>query len=145
MTPLPRSVGFIHAIFHLRSMLLGPPSLDDLLHNAIEGANAHSSLSMPRQGVVAGKRISTQTRMGFRAGMDFGVALEVVASDEALLAVITAELPVTKMGLYMGFDILFAAESLVASFIYAAPFVVNRIRTLDKLCNVVQADIGLFD
>jgi hypothetical protein len=145
MSSLPCSVGFVQAIFHLWSVLLGPSSLDNLLHNAVKCANAHSSLSMSCQGIMASKGIPTQTRMWLCAGVNFGVAFEVVAADEALLAVITSELPIAKMSLHVRFDVLLAAESLVATLECAGPFIVDWVGAFNELCNVVQGDIGLFD
>jgi hypothetical protein len=77
--------------------------------------------------------------------VDLGVAFQVVASDEALLAVVTSELTIAEMSLDMGFDVLFPAELLVAVVELADPFVIDRIWSLDILRNVIQSDIGLFD
>jgi len=49
---LPGSTGLVKALVHLWSVLSGASSFDDFLYNTIKRANAHSSLPMPRQGVV---------------------------------------------------------------------------------------------
>lgn len=77
--------------------------------------------------------------------MNLGMTFQIVTSYEALVAVVTSELSIAKVSLDMGFDVLFSSEFLVAIFILANPFVVKRIRAFDKLGNIIQGDIRLFD
>lgn len=72
--------------------------------------------------------------------MDFCMTLEIVLANEAFLAVRALILAVTEMSLYMGLDILLSSETLLAVWIKTQPFTVNRIRTLDEGCNVIDRD-----
>ena len=60
-----------------------------------------------------------------------------MTTHKAFVAVVASELPITEMGLDMRLDVLFPAEFLAAIFVPADPFVVDRIRALDELGNVV--------
>jgi hypothetical protein len=77
--------------------------------------------------------------------MDLSVSLEVVATNEALVAVIAFELTITKVGLNVRLNVLFAAETFVAILVSADPLVVRRLRTLDELRNVVNGDVGFLN
>ena len=77
--------------------------------------------------------------------MDLGVAFEVVASNKALVAVVTAELTIAKMCLDVRLDVLFSAKFLVAVLELADPFVVTWVWSFDELSDVVESDVGLFD
>jgi hypothetical protein len=55
VVPLPGPIGLIKALVHFWAVLPGSTTFDDLLDNTVECTDAHSSLSMPRQGVVASK------------------------------------------------------------------------------------------
>ncbi len=73
------------------------------------------------------------------------MALKIVSTDEALLAVVAAELSITEMSLHMGFDVLFAAEALVAVLKLACPLLVGWVWAFDELCDVVKVDVGFLD
>jgi hypothetical protein len=68
-----------------------------------------------------------------------------MAPDKTLLAVVTSELAVTKVSLYVGFDVLFATEFLVAVVKLANPLVVHWIWAFDILRDVVKGYVGLFN
>ena len=142
---LPGSAGLVEAVFHLWSVFPGPTSLDVLLDHAIKCTNAHSSLPMPGQGVMAGEGVSAKTGIGLGACVNFGMSLEVMAAHEALLAVVTSELSVAEMSLNVGFDVFLATEFLVATFKIASPLVVHRIWAFDVLGNVIKTDVRLLD
>jgi hypothetical protein len=142
---VPGSTCLIKALVHLWSVLSGSPSLDHLLDNTIKCANAHSSLSVPCQGVVTSKWVSTETRVRLAAGMYFGMAFQVVASNETFLAVVASELTIAKMGLDVGLDVLLPTELLIAILKFANPFVIHRVWSFDELRNFIQADVGLLN
>ena len=77
--------------------------------------------------------------------MNLSMTLEVMAADEAFLAVVASELPITEVSLDMRLDVLLTTESLVAIFILADPFVVIGHWTVDELRDIVEADICFFD
>ena len=77
--------------------------------------------------------------------MNLRVTLEVVASYEALQAAVTSELSITKVGLDVRFDILFAAEAFVAVIVLADPLVVSWVRAFDEVCYVIKGDVCFFD
>ena len=85
----------VKPIIHLWSTLLWPASLDILFYDTLEGTNAHSTLAMPSQCVVSSKRVAAQTWIWLGAGVNFRVPLQVMSTDEALLAVIAPELAVS--------------------------------------------------
>ena len=70
---LSRLIRLIDPVVHLGSVLPGPAFLDDFLHHAFECADAVPTLSVSGQRVMAGKRVPTEARVGFGAGMDLGV------------------------------------------------------------------------
>lgn len=65
------------------------------------------------------------------------MTLEIVPSDEALLAVVAAELPVTEMSLNVGLNVLLTTKALVAVVKFADPFLVGWVWSFDELCDVV--------
>ena len=95
---------------------------------------------MPRQGIVPSKAVTTQARVGLDAGMDLGVTLEVVLSNEAFLTRRAFELSIVEMCLYVGFDVLFTAKLLVAVLEDTYPLVVFGVWTLDVLLNIFESD-----
>lgn len=136
-------VGLLHPLVHLRSMLPRSPLLDHFLHHALECADAVSPLSVPGQRIVARKRIATETWVRLGARVNLGVAFEVVAAHETLVAMVTSELSIAEMGLHVRLDVLLSSKFLVAVLVLADPFVVGQIGAFDELCDVVQRDVGL--
>ena len=65
------------------------------------------------------------------------MTLEIVSSDETLLAVVAAELPVTEMSLNVRLDVLLTTKALVAVVKFAGPLLVRWVWSFDELCNVV--------
>lgn len=126
-------------------MLPGSTALDLFSDDALKGSNAHASLSMSCQCIMSSECVSAQARVGFGAGVDLGMSLQVVSSDEAFSAVIASELSVAKMGLYVRFDVLFTSKSLVAIFVFANPLVIHRIGSFNELGDIVEGDIGFFN
>jgi hypothetical protein len=126
-------------------MLSRSATFDKLPSDSIDCTNAHSSLSVSSKSVLSSEGVPTETRIWFRARMNFGMPLEIVSTDEALVAVITLELSIVKVSLYVRFDVLFPAEALVAVVELANPLVVRRIWPFYVLCNIVQGDVSLLD
>lgn len=139
------TVGLVDTIVHLWPVLAGSTSLDLFLDHAFECTDAHASLTMTSQSVMTSEGVAAETWVWFRTCVNLGMSLEVVSSDEALLAVVAAELSVTKVRLNMRFYILLAAELLVAVIEFASPLLISGIWAFDELCNVVKVDIGLLD
>ena len=98
-----------------------PAALRHFLDDALKCSYAHSSLTMPGQGVVSRKGIATPARVWLDPGVDLGVPLEIMLSDKAFLANQALELAISKMGLDMGFDIFLSPKPLVAVWIFADP------------------------
>lgn len=142
---MSRSGRLVESIIHFRTMFPGSTTLDDLLDDSLKCTNAHTTLPMSSQGIMPGKGIATRTWVRFAAGVNLGMALEIVASDEAFLAMVATELSVTQMSLNMRLDVLFSAESLVAVFVLANPFVVSRVWPFNELCDVIEGDVCLFN
>lgn len=143
---LPTSPGcLIETIIHFWSALLGSSSFDILLDYTFESANAHPTLSMSRQCVVSSERVAAETWIRLGPSMDLRMALQVMATNEALLAVIASKLPISQVCLNMGFDVLFPAKLLAALFVSAHVLAINRIGPFDELCNIVDGDIGILD
>jgi len=70
------------------------------------------------------------------------MALEVVLSDEAFLAVGTLKLSVPEMGLNMRFDVLFPSKALLAIRVEANPFSIERIGSRNERRNIVNCNSG---
>ena len=126
-------------------MLSRPATFDELPSDSIDCTNAHSSLSVSSKSVLSSECVPAETRIWLRAGMNFGMPLEIVSTDEPLVAVITLELSIVKVSLHVRFDVLFPAEALVAIVELANPLVVHRIWPFYVLCNIVQGDVSLLD
>ena len=126
-------------------MLSRSATFDELPSDSIDCTNAHSSLSVSSKSVLSSECVPAETRIWFRACMNFGMPLEIVSTDEALVAVITLELSIVKVSLHVRFDVLFPAEALVAIVELANPLVVRRIWPFYVLCNIVQSDVSLLD
>jgi hypothetical protein len=120
-------------------------TFDELPSDSVDCSNAHSSLSVSSKSVLSSECVPAETRIWFRACMNFGMPLEIVSTDEALVAVITLELSIVKVSLHVRFDVLFPAETLVAIVELANPLVVRRIWPFYVLCNIVQSDVSLLD
>jgi hypothetical protein len=143
---LAGSSGFVNTFVHLRAMLAGSTALDWRLDDALERTDTHTALSVARERVMSSEGVATQTRIWLGARMNLGMSLEVVATNEALVAVVALELSVAQMGLYMGLDVLFAAEALVAVLVPADPLVVAaRLGAFNELSNIVNRDVGLLN
>lgn len=56
---------------------------------------------MAGEGVLAGEASAARALVGLVAGVDLGVALQIVLADEALAAVVALKLTVTQVGLNM--------------------------------------------
>lgn len=85
---------FVESIVHLRSALLGPSSLHILLDDTLEGADTHSTLAVSSQCIVSGKGVSTKTWVRLGAGVNLGMPLEVMTTNEAFLAMIAPKLAI---------------------------------------------------
>ena len=143
--PLSRTLGFVGSLFHVWAMLPRSTALDDLFDNTIECTDTHSPLPVASQCVMPGKSITAEARVGFGAGVDLGMSLQIMATYEAFVAMIAAELPVAKVCLHVRLDVLLAAELLVATIVTADPLVVSRVRTFDECCNVINGNPSVFD
>ena len=66
------------------------------------------------------------------------MALEIVLSDEAFLAVGTLKLSVPEMGLNMRFDVLFPSKALLAIRVEANPFSIERIGSRNERRNAAS-------
>ena len=116
----------------LRSRLLplfewpfsGPATLRHFLYDALKCPDAHPTLAVSGKCIVSGKRVSAKAWIWLNTRVDFSVSLQVVLSDEAFPADITAILPIAEMCLNMGFDVLFPPEPLAAFGEQADPFTV---------------------
>ena len=118
------ATGLVETIIHLRAMLARPATFDGLLDDTFEGTNTHASLAVSGESIMPGEGVAAETRVWLGAGMDLGMSLQVVTSNEALVAVVAFELTITKMSLDVGLDVLLAAETLIAVFVFANPLVV---------------------
>jgi hypothetical protein len=68
-------------------------------HNTLVTADAHSSLSVSSQSIVPREYVATKTFIWFVSGVDLGVTLQVMSANEALVAMVTLILAITKVGL----------------------------------------------
>ena len=107
-------LGFINPFITVWPCLLWSATLDLFLYYTLKSANTHPALAMPCQSIVPGEAVAASARVRFDPAVDLRVPLEVMLPNEALPAVIAAELSVTKMGLDMGFYVLLSAEFLIA-------------------------------
>jgi hypothetical protein len=98
---------------------------------------------MPSQGIVSGKAVPTLTRIWLHAAMNFGMAFEIVLSDEAFLAVGALELSVSEMGLDVRLDVLLPSKAFLAIRVETNPFSIERIRSRNEGSNVVNSDSSL--
>ena len=73
------------------------------------------------------------------------MALEVMATNEALLAMVASELTISEMCLDMRFNVLFPAKLLAAVDISAHVLAVNWIWSFDELCNVIDRNVGVLN
>ena len=126
-------------------MLPWPTLFDYFLDHSFESPDAVSTLPVTSESIVPSKRVAAKARIRFRAGVDFGMAFQIVAPDEALVAMVTFELTVTQMSLHMGFDVLLPSEALVTPFELAGPLVITILRALDEHRDVIQGDVGFFN
>lgn len=145
MGSLSSTTGLVNTFIHLWSVLSRSATFDELPGNSIDCTNAHSSLSVSSKRVLSSECVPAETRIWFRACMDFGMPLEIVSTDESFVAVITLELSIVKVSLHVRFDVLFPTEALVAIVELANPLVVRRIGPFYVLCNIVQGDVSLLD
>ena len=104
-------------------MLPRPAAFDLFPDNPFKCSDAHSPLPMSRQSVVAGKCVTAEACVRFRASMDLGVPFQVVSSNETLFAVVASELSVTQVSLDMRLDVFFATKLLVTVLELASPLV----------------------
>lgn len=68
-----------------------------------------------------------------------------MTAHKTLVAVVTPELSITQVGLDMRLDVFFASKFLITTFVFADPFIIDRIWTFDELGYIVQGDICLLD
>jgi hypothetical protein len=145
LNPLPRPICLVKSIVHLRSVLSRPALFDDFLDNAFECSDAVAALSVPCQSVMACKSIAAQTWIWLASSVDLRMSLEIMATNEAFVAVVASELPISEMSLDVRFDVLLAAESFIAFLVFADPFVVYLVWAFNELGNVVERDVCFLD
>lgn len=125
-------VGFRHASVHVWPMLLRSPALLLCPDGTREPSWTHTALTMASEGVHASECASAETNIVLYPHVDLGVPLEIVLADEALLADVAHELPVTEMSLDVCADVLAAAEPRMATaWMKALPFVRHRVLLAD--------------
>lgn len=110
-----------------------------------EGATAHSPLFMSSQGIMTCKTVAAFAGIWLHAGVDFGMAFQIMATDKTLAAVVTFKLPIPKVSLDVRFNIFLSAEAFVTSGECANPFAVGWIRPLDICSDLVKCDAGLLN
>lgn len=135
----------VKTVIHLWPTLLRSASLDILFHNTFESTNTHSTLAMPSQCVVSSKRVAAETGIWLRASMDLCVALEVMATNKTLLAMIASELTIAQMCLDVGLDVLLPAKFFAAIFVGAHILAIDWAWSFDELCNVIDRNVGVLD
>ena len=94
---------------------------------------------------MSGEAVSTLAWVWLDTAMNLGMALQVVLADETFLAMRTLELSVSKMGLYVRFDVFLTAESLVTFWVKTNPLSIRWVRSLNECCNVVNGDPSVCD
>lgn len=78
---------------------------------------------------MACKDISAEAFVRLVSGVDLRMSLQIVSANEALVAVVTLVLTISKVGLNMGLDILLSAKSSVTAGMQANPLAILGIRT----------------
>lgn len=126
-------------------MFLWTATLGCLAHNTLVTADAHSSLSVPSQSIVPSEYIATKTFIWFVSSVNLGVTLQVMSTNEALVAMITLILAITKVGLDVGLDIFFSSEPPLAAGVKANPLSILRVRARDVGGDLIDGDPSLFD
>lgn len=126
-------------------MLLGTAALCVFAHNALVSSDAHPTLPVTSQGVMTGEHVSTETFVGLVSSMNLSMAFQIVATDEALVAMIAFELAVTQVGLDMGLDILLPAKPSFTAWMEADPFAILGVRARDVRSDLIDGDTGLVD
>lgn len=81
--------------------------------------------------------------MWFLSSVNLGMTLQVMLPNEALIAVIAAPLPISKVSLHVRSNVFFAPKKLVASVVSAHVLVVI-VWTYNVHRNLVLSDSGLF-
>lgn len=132
-------------LIHFRTVLLRTAALRCLAHDTFVSSDAHPTLPVAGQGIVAGKNVPAKTFVGLVSSVDFGVTLEIVATHKALAAMIALELTVTQVCLDVRLDVLFSAEASPAACMEADPFAIPLVRAVDKRGNLIDCDTSLVD
>ena len=94
---------------------------------------------------MAGENVSTEALVGLVSRVNFGMAFEIVTTDEALAAVVALVLAVTQVGLDVGLDVLLPAKPSLAARVETDPFAILGVRTRDVRSDLIDGDPGLVD
>lgn len=92
---------------------------------------------------MPGESVSAVACVWFDSGVYLSVSLEIVLTNKALSASRALILTIVEMGLDVGFDVLLAAEDLVAILEIAGPSSVIRGRTQHVLLNLCPFHTGI--
>jgi hypothetical protein len=137
--------GLIKSFFNIWAILSWPATFDDLFHNALKGSNAHPSLTVSSQCIMAGKAIATKTRIRLNTTVDLCVTFKIMLADEAFLAVWTLILAITKMCLHMRLNVFLASKTLLALWKQTSPFLIGGIRAFDVTSDIINGNASVCD
>lgn len=98
---------------------------------------------MAGQRVVPGERVPAETLVRLVSGVNFGMSLEIVSTNKALIAVVTLVLAITKVSLNVRLDILLSSKPPLTSWVQADPFSVLGVWAIDVRGDFLQRDTGL--
>lgn len=142
---LTRTSGLGLAGLDIGSVLLGrTTTASGFLGVTIVAADAHVALAVTSESILASKTSTTAAGERLLASVGLQVALEIVASDERLVANIALVGAIIEMGLDMGLDVLLATEASVLAILpQTHPFAVLGIGAGDVLVDLIAGDTGL--
>jgi hypothetical protein len=126
--------GLVLTSFHIGAALLWRPSAAGGLGDETgDTSNTHVALTVASKSIVPSKASTTEAFEGLLAGVRLEVSLQVVASDEKLVAHVALVRTVIEMSLNVGFDVLLATKAAIAAVIQAHIFAIFGIRARNVL------------